>query len=193
MIPLKELRINLNLSPEESSSHIKFFRKSKIDFDVFLPSINKNLQRGFVWTMEQKQNLIWSVLLGRHIPHCAILSIIDPDNESEEIFQIIDGKQRLSTLLFFVEDKFPLIVNGNEYTFSSLPEDYKSAILNYHFRYYIVTELHNNKISDEQKIAWFKFLNFAGTPQDTVHMEELKTAFNNRNLYLSKQKKHGQN
>ena len=33
-----------------------------LDFDVFLPSIGKNLQRELCWTLHQKQELIMSVL-----------------------------------------------------------------------------------------------------------------------------------
>lgn len=40
----------------------------KIDFDVFLPSIGKNLQRPKVWTIAQKQQLIISVFKDLNIP-----------------------------------------------------------------------------------------------------------------------------
>lgn len=37
----------------------------------------------------------------------------------------------------------------------------------------VVNELYKNTITDEDKITWFKFLNFAGTPQDVEHINNL--------------------
>jgi len=45
---------------------MRMLKKYTLDFDVYLPSIGKNLQRPFVWTLEQKQALILSVLKGMH-------------------------------------------------------------------------------------------------------------------------------
>ena len=101
MKSLKELRNVIDFHPNELGSRLKYFAKRNIDFDVYLPSIGKNLQRELCWTLEQKRELINSILIGRHIPHFAIISIIDPNDQKEEIFQVIDGKQRLSSMISF--------------------------------------------------------------------------------------------
>ena len=139
----------------------------------FLPSKNKNLQRDFVWTIEQKRELIWSILIDRFIPNCLILNIIDPNDYKKTILQIIDGKQRLSTMLDFYNNKFTIVIDSVEYYYKDLPHDYQLAIKNYNIKYYIIYETFENKISDEDKIKWFKFINFAGTPQDKKHLDEL--------------------
>lgn len=173
MKPLRDIRNSFDLNPQELSSQLKYFKKQRIDWDVFLPSIGKNLQRNLVWTLEQKRELIWSMLLGRHIPHCAIINIIDKEDDKLDLYQIIDGKQRLSTMFDFVDDKFTIEIDGCEYLFSELPTDYQQAVSFYHFRYYIINEPWEKRITDQQKIQWFKFINFAGTPQDKEHMESL--------------------
>lgn len=170
MKPLSEIKYSFDLQPQELTSSIKYFKKLDIDWDVYLPTKKKNLQRGFVWNLNQKRELIWSILIGRHIPHCAIINAI---NGNSEKYLIIDGKQRLSTIFDFIDDKFSIIIESEEYLFSQLPNDYQLAINNYYFRYYVVNEPWDNRITDEQKISWFKFINFAGTPQDMEHLNSL--------------------
>ena len=172
MKTIKELR-NIDLEIEEVCSSVKYFKQNDIDWDVYLPTKGKNLQRGFVWTLEQKRELIWSVLIGRHIPHIAMINTINKQNESKDLWLVIDGKQRLSTLFHFTEDKFTLSIDGKEYLFSDLPKDYQQEINNFYFRYYVVNEQWDKRITDEQKISWFKFINYAGTPQDVEHLRSL--------------------
>lgn len=173
MKTLKELR-NIDLKIEERCSSLKYFKESKIDWEVYLPTKDKNLQRAFVWTLEQQRELIWSVLIGRHIPHCALISAIDKNDSNKELFLVIDGKQRLRTLIGFTQNLFTLLIDGNEYLFSQLPYDYQQAIDLFYFRYYVVHEELDKRITDEQKINWFKFLNYAGTPQDAEHLRNLE-------------------
>jgi hypothetical protein len=144
-----------------------------IDWNVYLPTKGKNLQRDFVWSLDQKRELIWSVLIGRHIPHCAVINMINREDEHKDVYLIIDGKQRLSSIFDFIDDKFTIEIEGQEYLFSGLPTDYQNAINNYSFGYFIVNEPWENRITDDQKIAWFKFINFAGTPQDAEHLKSL--------------------
>ncbi len=173
MKELRELRGNFDLNPTECSSSIKYFKKLDIDWNVYLPSKGKNLQRDLVWNINQKRELIWSLLIGRHIPHCAVINTINKEDDHKDIYLIIDGKQRLSTIFDFIDDKFSIEIDNCEYLFSKLPEDYQRAISNYYFRYYVINEPWDSRITDEQKISWFKFINFAGTPQDKEHMDSL--------------------
>lgn len=174
MKTIQQLRDQLDFYPQEVASSVKYFRSNNIDWNVYLETKNKNLQRDFVWNIEQKRELINSILIGRHIPHCAIINTIDKNDDKKDLFLIIDGKQRLSTMFDFVDDKFTFEIDGSEYLFSELPVDYKQAINNFYFRYYIINEPWDNRITDDQKIAWFKFINFAGTPQDKEHLDSLK-------------------
>lgn len=168
MKTIRELRTTLRFNPQEINSQVKYFaEKVTIDYDVYLPSKGINLQRDFVWDIQQKRELIWSVLMNRKIPRMAMI------NTSEDVYQVIDGKQRLSTLIDFYKGKFHLEIDNKYYLFCDLPQDYKSVIGGFHFPYYIVNEDYNDKITDEDKIDWFKYINFVGTPQDKEHFEKL--------------------
>lgn len=173
MKTIKELRKPFDFKPNELHTRLNYLAEQNIDWDVFLPTKGFNLQRDLVWSTQQKQELIWSVIYDRHIPHCAIINCIDPNDGTKDIYQIIDGKQRLSTLIDFYNNRFPLIIDNNLYFFKNLPQDYQLEIAHHNIRYYVVYEQHENPIPDEQKISWFKFINFAGTPQDKEHFNKL--------------------
>jgi uncharacterized protein with ParB-like and HNH nuclease domain len=169
MKTIGELRTILKFKPEQINSSIKFFAENcKIDFDVYLKSKQINLQRDFVWNIEQKRELIWSILMNRFIPRMAMVNTYD------NIYQIIDGKQRLSTMIDFYNNEFDLIIDNENYLYNELPSDYKNVIAGFMFPYYIVNEDYGNILTDEDKIDWFCYINFAGTPQDKQHMESLK-------------------
>lgn len=174
MKTIKELRTVLRFHPQEINSSIKYFSENcEIDFDVYLPTKDKNLQRDYVWTIEQKRELIWSILMNRHIPRMAMLNVVSGDNDTKGKYQVIDGKQRLSAMIDFYKGLYSLEIDGGEFYFNQLPEDYQRVIAGYMFPYYIVNEDYGNKFSDEDKISWFRYINFAGTPQDAEHLRSL--------------------
>ena len=174
MKTILELRTTLRFKPQEANSSIRYFAENcKIDFDVFLPSKGINLQRDYVWTIEQKRELIWSVLMNRHIPRMAMLNESSGEGDTEGVYQVIDGKQRLSAMIDFYNGKYDLIIDDKSYYFQQLPEDYQRVIGGYMFPYYVVGEDYGKKFTDEDKISWFRYINFAGTPQDTEHLNNL--------------------
>jgi uncharacterized protein with ParB-like and HNH nuclease domain len=175
MKTISELRKTLRFNPQEINSQVKYFAENvDIDFDVYLPSKKMNLQREFVWNIDQKRELIWSILMNRNIPRMAMMNVLlTPDNTSG-VYQVIDGKQRLSAMIDFYKNKYTLLVDDKEYLFSELPTDYQNVIKGYHFAYYIANEDYGDKFTDQDKIDWFMYINFAGTPQDKAHFDLLK-------------------
>lgn len=182
---LKELRkLDLKLSSTGLYfSQIKDLSKRKLDMDVFLPSKGVNLQRERVWTLQQKKELIMSIFIDRTIPHICVMSIIDDKDKSEngkydDILQIIDGKQRLCTFLDFLNNDFTIEMEDNEmggriireYFFNQLPDDYQHAFLFYEIKSQVAYEPLEKRFTDEDKIDWFKRINYFGTPQDKEHL-----------------------
>lgn len=175
MKTIRELRTSLSFNPHQINSQVKYFaEKVIIDFDVYLPTKGINLQRDFVWDIEQKRELIWSVLMNRNIPRMAMMNVLLDKNDTEGVYQVIDGKQRLSAMLDFYNNKYSLAVDGKEYLFKELPDDYRNVIQGYQFAYYIANEESHKPFTDEDKIKWFMYINFAGTPQDKAHFNKLK-------------------
>jgi hypothetical protein len=44
-----------------------------LDYAVYLPSIKRNLQRNFVWTLDQKKLFILSKVIGNYIPPITLI------------------------------------------------------------------------------------------------------------------------
>jgi uncharacterized protein with ParB-like and HNH nuclease domain len=147
-----------------------------IDFDVFLPTINKNLQRKHCWSDLKKQQLLLSILKGSRIP---VLSIIrHKDKDGKETYQIIDGKQRLSTVLDFVNGIYPFIDDdGKSYFYKDLDEPTQKLFLYYAFDCDVTYSYHYKTIPDIVKAKWYDTINFAGEPQDEKHIKDILNKF----------------
>lgn len=78
--------------------------------------VNRRYQRKLVWTLEEKQKLVESILKKYPIP--AILLAEKDDDPGH--FEIIDGLQRLNAIISFIEGSFPL-VDGRYFSIDDFP------------------------------------------------------------------------
>lgn len=145
-----------------------------VDFDVFLPTKGFNLQRPYVWTIQQQEEFIWSCLLVRSIP--PIVLII----HEWKLYQVIDGKQRLMTLQRFMMNEFPIHLNGGEFFYKDLEFALQHSINQVPMVYTTYYSYEDEPITDDEKIIIFNFYNFAGTPQEESHRIKLNNALNTK-------------
>jgi hypothetical protein len=66
--------------------------------------VNRRYQRKLVWTLEEKQKLLDSILSKYPIPAILLSKIEGP----KENYEIIDGIQRMHAILSFIETSYPL-------------------------------------------------------------------------------------
>ena len=137
------------------------------DFDVYLAN-GKPLQRPLVWALAQKRAFIESIFRKRHIPPVSL--VID----DMDVHRVIDGKQRITTILAFTAQDFSVILGGQEYRLSDLPKDFQT----YWDSYHIDTNIIYGETTDQQKLQWFDQLNFGGSPQDDEHLAWVKSLLN---------------
>jgi len=188
MITLADIKTSLpfKIQAGRSGNSIRDYAESCygdiLDFDVFLPSINKNLQRDLVWTLEQKQSIVLSVFRETYIPAICVIQIKTPDIvDKGVIIQVIDGKQRLTSMLGFYKNEFPIHIKGADYYFKDLPESLQlqyaryNPLINIAYSYIYANGSKEAFIEDQGKIDWFEMINFAGTPQDIEHMNSLRS------------------
>jgi hypothetical protein len=71
--------------------------------------VNRRYQRKLVWSVEEKQKLIDSILRDLPIPLFLVADIGSPSDAS---YELIDGMQRLNAIFSFIENEFPV---GGEY------------------------------------------------------------------------------
>jgi len=84
--------------------------------------VNRRYQRKLVWTLEEKQKLVESILKKYPIP--AVL--IAERDDVPGTYEIIDGLQRLQTILSFIEMSFQTI-DGKSFNVDRFPTAKKAA------------------------------------------------------------------
>lgn len=120
-------------------------------------------QRGDVWGPMRQRNLIFSILAGIPIP-----SIIINDRfaaEWGEEIAVVDGKQRMTTILAFLEGDLSVPgewfgVESSEVTFPQLPIPEQRRFKMHPIQF---CEGRLPSLEDEQKV--FDLVNFGGVPQ----------------------------
>ena len=88
----------------QESKSIKWMYNQKNDTD-FSPAYQRNSS---LWNKKQKQLLIDSILNGLDIPKFYFQFMPPSSGGSHYNYAIIDGKQRIETILGFIDDDFPL-------------------------------------------------------------------------------------
>lgn len=107
-------------------------------------------QRDAVWSREQKQLLIDSIIRNMDIPKLYFRKLYD-DPQYE--YEIIDGQQRIRTVYEFHNNEFPLSEKfsdsglGGLY-YRDLPEDIKDAIDLYQFSITVIDEADDDEVRD---------------------------------------------
>jgi hypothetical protein len=177
---IKGLSNNMN-KDLSFSTYIEYYltdsKKYNFDLDVFLPEFGINLQRPFVWNLQQQQEFIISLILERYIPNFTIIDNRKDWYEKNSYFEMIDGKQRFTTIVNFMKNQFPIIFEDKEYYFDDLKEVngngfVRSSILG-RLKANIYYSYPDAVITDRQKIALFKIINFTGVAQEKEHLDNL--------------------
>lgn len=65
-------------------------------------------QRSYVWDRETECNLIASFIEGRDIPAITANRHVGDDKKAGTLFDLLNGKQRMTASSLFIKDKFPL-------------------------------------------------------------------------------------
>lgn len=98
---------DLDSSPRSIQSLYAWFAENKL-------WVNRRYQRKLVWTLEEKQKLVESVLRKYPIP-----AILLAERETGD-YEVIDGLQRLNSLMSFIETSFPT-ESGRAFDVSQFP------------------------------------------------------------------------
>lgn len=140
--------------------------------DVLKGKINLNpfYQRGLVWTLDQKQKYI--LALFQEKARINITTIVDIHSKSDCYIEVLDGKQRLTTIFDFIENKFKL---KDGCYFKDLHFDDMKYLLNLTFHYSRIEVNHKHTcFTDEQKIELFLEINEMGTKMSKTHIAKVK-------------------
>jgi len=114
-------------------------------------TLNPSFQRRSVWSDTARSYLMDTVVRGKPIPKVFIRQIINPTTK-KSIREVVDGQQRLRTILSYISDGFKINPKhnsdfGGKY-FSQLDEDIQRNILNYEISTDLLVNMSNADVLD---------------------------------------------
>ena len=148
--------VHLHFMQQDIQSLIGYHNRG-IDYDT-------DYQRGVAWNMTQRLELMNSIFTNVDIGK---FTLIDRGYLPEgPMMEILDGKQRLQTIVAFYQDRFPF--RGRLYTELHTRD-------RTHFKGYSVSvSVNDRKMTPEQKYRYFLKLNTGGEPQDPRHIAKVE-------------------
>lgn len=128
-------------------------------------------QRGLVWTLEQKQLYISNLFKEKAFITPTIVEYYEK-GDTDDKFEVLDGKQRLSALFEYLEDGYP--VEG--YVFSELIPNSQRYLLLHDIRYTRIADVRNDFAYPnlEDILEIFIEYNELGTKMDSEHLASIK-------------------
>ncbi len=119
--------------------------------------LTPKFQRRHVWSTPARSYLIDTLLLEMPIPPIYI-RVVQSDSRDKVIREVVDGQQRISSILDFVKGKYALSRNIESHfagkKFDSLPQEEQNKILHYSF----ICEVFHG-IEDSEVLSIFARLN----------------------------------
>lgn len=147
------------------SSVLHEYREGSLYFD-------NSYQRNYCWTTSDKQKLMHSVF--NDLPLDSISVAINPESH-KKYFEIIDGRQRVTTIIKYTENEFPYIdEDGNEIYFRDLSIEDRAAFRQVKLPVIQLSTKNGEKLKYEQKVAYFYRKNFSGQPQSEEHKAHIE-------------------
>lgn len=113
--------------------------------------LNPAFQRRAVWSDKAKSYLIDTILRGKPIPKIFLRQKINASTKTS-IREVVDGQQRLRTILSYISDGFKVTKLHNAtyggLFFSQLPEDVQTAFLSYEVSVDLLVNLPDKEVLD---------------------------------------------
>jgi len=126
-------------------------------------NLSPSYQRDYVWGFSEQQHFLRNLISG--LPVSAISTVKEQD---AFIYEVVDGKQRLTTLKMFVENEIPIHLNGVSIYYKDLTMAERNA-----FESAPLPMIRLYDANEAEKIKYFLSLNFAGVPQSEEHRKKL--------------------
>lgn len=131
--------------------------------------LNPEYQRELVWTDKQKQDYILAILKQRAKITPVIIEKLT--EQGTVLYEILDGKQRLTALFDYIDNKYPL--QTGEY-FKDLSEKDMNVITHTRVSYTRITSYNECDVPLDFKLAYFLEINALGTKITDEHIEKIE-------------------
>lgn len=132
--------------------------------------LDPEYQRGYVWDRGDKELLLDSIFKNIDIGKFVLIHLFDEEwFERDYSYEILDGKQRLSTLIEFYENK--LSYKGKYY-------NDLSGIDKITFKEHQVAIAEVRETDKKTVLKYFLMLNRTGKSMDKLHLDEVEKMLN---------------
>lgn len=131
--------------------------------------LNPEYQRELVWTDKQKQDYILAILKQRAKITPVIIEKLT--EQGTVLYEILDGKQRLTALFDYIDNKYPL--QTGEY-FKDLSAKDMNVITQTRVSYTRITSYKECDVPLDFKLAYFLEINALGTKITDEHIEKIE-------------------
>jgi hypothetical protein len=163
----------MNITPTNNT--VNWFRELST---LGLINYSPDFQRRYVWSEKQKVYLIDTLLNDFSVPKIYVRQILDPESNVNK-YEIIDGQQRLTTIINFIDNLFPLTKNKHpkpEYFDSKLEGKYFKDLEIIHKQKIINFSMSIDLVQGEKNeiIEMFLRLNLSNTtlnPQEILNSQ----------------------
>lgn len=183
LIPVEEEYKNSNISEVNRFGQLTVWKGQEIEIvkvDTDLSKIyrkyaeeeidlNPEYQRELVWTDKQKQEYILAILKQRAKITPVIIEKLT--EQGTVLYEILDGKQRLTALFDYIDNKYPL--QTGEY-FKDLSAKDMNVITQTRVRYTRITSYNECDVPLDFKLAYFLEINALGTKITDEHIEKIE-------------------
>ena len=113
--------------------------------------LNPDFQRRSVWSDNPKSYLMDTIVRGKPIPKVIMRQILNPTTK-QSIREVVDGQQRLRTILSFLSDGFQISKKHNSELgavfYSQLDENIQEDILTYEISADLLVNMSNSDVLD---------------------------------------------
>ncbi|MBF4252771.1 DUF262 domain-containing protein [Vibrio anguillarum] len=158
------------LRPVSTSSVLTFFLACEADGELFF---NPLYQREYVWSDTEAQQLLKQIFDNKPIGSLAVC--LNENGAPEHYCEVVDGRQRLTTLIRFVKGEFPYrLPDGTEIFFADMSKLDQMEFKKTKLPHYNLSTGTSEAVTDRQKIEYFFSVNFAGVPQSEQHKQHVK-------------------
>lgn len=141
--------------------YIDWIRRGALNFDA-------DYQREYVWGEEEQQTFLRVLISGFPLGNVALAKAPDWDVIDGPYIEVVDGKQRLTTLKKFVNNEIPIVLNGQDvYWFEFTRAEQLS------FGRPTLTAIILDEATPQHRLEYFIAVNFTGVPQSDEHRQKV--------------------
>ncbi|MGR8820414.1 DUF262 domain-containing protein [Klebsiella variicola subsp. variicola] len=125
-------------------------------------------QRDYVWGHQEQQTFLRVLISGFPIGSVALAKAPDWDICDGPYIEVVDGKQRLTTLKLFINNEIPIVIGGEEIYWSEFSRSEQLA-----FGRPTLSAVIFDDATEKDRIAYFVAVNFTGVPQSEEHRQKV--------------------